>query len=133
MQWPWRRRRFQNTDYLDLVPARKVESEPGSDPARLLLLLPRFRDPILGRILQPRLRQHRRFIRVPLDPRGSWLWTQVDGERTVGELARGFRAAFPADVEHVEVRICHYVAALESHGLLTLRSSVRYPAIAQIP
>lgn len=81
----------------------------------------RFQDAILGRLLQPRLRGDRGFIRVPLDRRGSWQWSRVDGERTVGDLARLYREAFPEDAEQIEERLCHYVAALAGHGFMTVR------------
>lgn len=120
MRWPWQRPRLEGVNYLELVPIRLVDSEPGSESARLLLRMPRYRDPVLGRLLQPRLRGDRRFIRVPLDPRGSWLWPLIDGRRTVGELVGMFRREFPEDETEIEERLCHYVAALAAHGFLAV-------------
>ena len=105
-------------NYLDLVPAHRVESE--STDEQVVLLMPRYRDWLWGRLVQPRLRGEKRFIRVPLDARGTWLWERIDGERNVGVLARGFREAFPEEEGNVEERVCQYVAALEGHGFLTV-------------
>jgi hypothetical protein len=116
-----RRRPRPEINYLDLIPSHAVESEPQGEPDRVVLRMPRFRDAIFGRLLQPRLRGDRRFIRVPLDRRGSWLWSEIDGQRTVGDLARRFRAAFPEDAGQVEERLCHYVAAMVGHGFMTVR------------
>jgi hypothetical protein len=125
MRWPWQRPRLEGVNYLDLVPVRLVDSEPGSEPARLLLRMPRYRDPILGRLLQPRLRGDRRFIRVPLDPRGSWLWPRIDGRRTVGELVGMFRREFPEDEAEIEERLSLYIAGLAAHGFLAVEQRAR--------
>jgi len=120
MRWPWQRSPLADLNYLELVPRRIVQSDPGGAPSRVLLLMPRYRDPVFGRLVQPHLRGERRFIRVPLDPRGSWLWAQVDGEMTVGELVQRFREAFPEETEQVEERLCHYVAAMVGHGFMAV-------------
>jgi hypothetical protein len=121
MRWTRRRHPRPEINYLDLIPSHAVESEPHGEPDRIVLRMPRFRDAIFGRLLQPHLRGDRRFIRVPLDRRGSWLWSEIDGRRTVGDLARRFREAFPEDSDQVEERLCHYVAAMVGHGFMTVR------------
>jgi hypothetical protein len=115
-----RRHRLQGVNYLDLVPRHVVDAAPESDSGRVILLVPRYRDFLYSRLVQPFLRGDKRWIKIPLDPRGSWLWEQVDGRRTVGELARGFREAFPEDAEQVEERVSQYVAALVGNGFLAV-------------
>jgi len=117
--WPFRphAHSLQGVNYLDLVPRRLIDSEPADD-GKVRLLMPRYRDPLGKRLLQPLLRGDRRFIRVPLEGRGSWIWSQVDGDRTVGQIAVAFRAAFPEESEQVEERVCQYVAALVGNGFL---------------
>lgn len=127
MRWTRRRSKPVEVNYLDLVPVRAVECEHGDDPTRIQLCLPRFRDPLFGRLLQPRLRGERRFIRVPLDARGSWLWPRIDGQCTVGELARLLRQAFPDDTQDLEERLCRYVAALAAHGFLRVEARQHTP------
>jgi hypothetical protein len=112
--------RLGDRNYLDLIPAQAVASETQAPDGKIVLLVPRYRDPVFGRLLQPRLRGEKRYIRVPLDARGSWLWPRIDGERTVGTLAREFRGAFPDDGEAVEERISRYVAALVGNGFVRL-------------
>lgn len=119
--WPFRPRphSMQGVNYLDLVPRRVVDSEPAAD-GKLRLLMPRYRDPLGRRLLQPLLRGDRRYIRVPLEGRGSWIWSQVDGETTVGQIAVAFREAFPDETEQVEERVCKYVVALVGNGFLSV-------------
>lgn len=106
-------------NYLDLVPRRAVEAVD-DDSGRVVVLMPRYRDAVFGRLLQPRLKGDRRFIRVPLEARGSWVWRQVDGVRTVGAIARVFRTAFPEETDQVEERVCQFVAAMVAQGFLRI-------------
>lgn len=118
--WPRRQpSRWEGVNYLDLVPRRLVEYESAPDGC-IAVRMPRYRDCLFGRILQPLLRGDRRFIRVPLEDRGSWIWQRVDGRNTVGEIAREFRASFPEETEEVETRVCQYVAAMVGHGFLAV-------------
>ena len=123
MAWPWQRSSLRDKNYLDFVPRRIVDSEEGEADGSVVVLMPRYRDFFFGRFLQPLLRGDKRFIRVPLDPRGSWLWARVDGRRTVGELAREFRGVFPQDDEQVNERVCRYVAAMVGHGFMGIVGS----------
>lgn len=106
-------------DYLDLVPRRLVESEQGPDGA-LVLLVPRYRDAIWGRLLQPRLGPRKRHLRVPLETRGAALWAAVDGRRSVRELVEAVRAAAPDDQEDLPRRVCLFVQAMADNGFLGL-------------
>lgn len=110
--------RWSGIDYLDLVPEQVVGHEPGPEPGKVRLLVPRYGGPVLGRLLQPRLKGDRRWVRVPLDARGSWLWQRIDGRTPVRELARGFAAAFPDDAEATVERICHYIESLVQNRLV---------------
>jgi hypothetical protein len=104
--------RWSGIDYLDLVPEHAVAHEVGAEPGKVVLLTPRYTGPVLGRVLQPRLRGDRRWVRVALDPRGSWLWLRIDGQTAVRKLVEGFAAAFPEDAEATAERVCHYVESL---------------------
>ncbi len=119
--WPRRTpaRNLRGVNYLDLVPRRVVESE-ALDGGRVRLCMPRYRDALGSRLLQPLLKGEKRYIRVPLEARGSWIWDQVDGERNVGDIAVAFRQAFPEEAEPVDERVCQYVAALVANGFLAV-------------
>jgi hypothetical protein len=110
--------RWDGIDYLDLVPEHAVDQEPGLDAGKVQLLTPRYSGPILGRLLQPRLRGARRWVRVPLDARGSWLWQRIDGRTPVRDLVREFAVAFPDEGQDTATRVCHYVESLVQNKLL---------------
>ena len=107
-----KKNQWQDVNYMDLVPAhhRDWQEDPQSD--RVLVLMPRYTDPILGRLLQPRLSLAKRFIKIPLEGRGSFLWRLVDGKRAVSELVLAFEAQYPDDSDDVPTRVSLYLHAM---------------------
>jgi hypothetical protein len=131
MTWlPWRRHGgsrgavTSGPALVDVRPVRCLEWR-AVDNERLELLVPRFRSGLLGRWLQPRLRAERSHIRISLEERGSWVWLHCDGERTVSDLASGFREAFPADAERSEERVGAFVLQMARNGFVQLRAPGR--------
>ena len=110
--------RWHDIDYLDLVLTPAVGDEPGADPRRIQLLAPRFGGLLFGRQLQRLLRGERRWVRVPLDERGTWLWRRLDGRTPVRDLLEDFAAAFPEETVDTAERVCFYLEALVQHGFL---------------
>ena len=118
MPW-WHRRRnpFHGIDFLELIPERRVEHETDA-AGDLVLLLPRFRDPVGRRLLQPRLPAPRRWVRVRVDARGACLWLAVDGTRALRELVPVYVEAFPADRGEAAERVSRWFYAAYEHGLV---------------
>ncbi len=113
-----RKASLKGRDFLDLVPALACGWSADDDTAPVVALLPRFRDPVLGRLLQPRLPEARRWVKVRLDARGSLLWRAVDGRRPVRDLVPLYTAAYPDDQAEAAERVCRWVYAGYESGLL---------------
>ncbi len=121
MRWFRRSRsRWQGVDFLALKPEPLVASLMDDENARVVLLVPRFRTGPLAHWLQPRLRAERAYIRVSLEERGSWLWGQCDGRRTVGDIAAEFRDVFPQDSQEAERRVAMFIYSLVDNGFIRL-------------
>jgi len=105
-------RSWRGVNYMDLVPERRLSWQDDPDGDLVQVLMPRYTDPILSRLLQPRLAAHKRYIRVPLEDRGSFLWRLLDGKRRVIDLVRAFEVAFPADRENAPERVSMYLHAM---------------------
>jgi len=127
--WPRARREhaspWAGIDYLDLVPRRVVGFEAAAGDANqgdanVILLVPRYRDRVWGRLIQPRLGPAKRFVRVPLEARGSALWRAMDGERTVRDLMPAAHEAAPGDDADLARRVCLYVQNLADNGFIRL-------------
>lgn len=118
--------KWDDVDYLDLVPTRLVayEERPaagdGAEGPQIVLLVPRYRDAVWGRILQPRLGAGKRFVRVPLEARGSALWRGMDGQATVRDLLTVAETAAPGDGEDLARRVCLYLQALVDNGFVAV-------------
>jgi hypothetical protein len=111
---PW-----EGVDYLDLVPRHAVAFEAGAE-GQIVLLVPRYRDGLWGRLIQPRLGPAKRFVRVPLETRGSALWRAMDGQQSVRALLAAASAAAPDDDEDLARRVCLYVQNLADNGFVRL-------------
>ncbi len=110
--------RWQDVDLLTLVPRRSVDHARDESRNTAVLLVPRFQDRILGRWLQPRLRPEKRYLKVPLEHRGTFLWEHCDGTLTIAQLATRFREEFPDDDKQVETRICQFLYQMERNGFM---------------
>ncbi len=129
--WPGRRQErresWDGIDFLDVVPRPLVAAEVGdggvdSEHAgdRVVLLVPRYRDPVWGRLIQPRLGPRKRFVRVPLEARGSALWRAMDGRSPLRDLLPAVAAADAGDPDGLPKRICLYAQALADNGFIAL-------------
>lgn len=65
--------------------------------------------------------------RLRLDPRGSFLWRRIDGERTITALAEELREAFGEAVEPAEERVTRFLSWLERERLVEHRDPAGRP------
>jgi len=113
---------FKGRDFMELVPERLVAHEEVDGGAAIVLLVPRFRDPVGSRLLQPRLPAERRWIRVRMDEKGARIWREIDGTRSVGELLPGFRAWYPDLTADVAELLSQWMYAAYQNKLVNFRN-----------
>jgi len=104
--------RWDNVDYMSLVPAHAHRWQDDPDTGRVLVLMPRYTDPLFSRLLQPRLSEEKKNIRVPLEDRGTFLWRLMDGQKTVADLVGAFETEYPSDSDDVPNRVALYLHAM---------------------
>ncbi|PJA75573.1 hypothetical protein CO151_05085 [bacterium CG_4_9_14_3_um_filter_65_15] len=104
---PW-----AGVNMLDLIPEPLVSTRWDEENQRVILEVPRFREPVVGPLLQRAMPPHRKHFLVPLDSRGSLLWPRMNGARTIGDLAREVLVAFPEDQDQVMERVSKYMVDL---------------------
>ena len=56
--------------------------------------------------------------RIRLDPKGSFVWKLLDGQRTVQEVANAMRAEFGAEIEPAEERVGLLIRQLRTQEML---------------
>ena len=116
----WRKssRQWRGVDFMTLVPRKACGWTDGDRPGQVVVLQPRFGAGILGRFLQPRLNDQKKFLRIPLEERGSYLWGLIDGQRTVGDMAVSFRQNFPEEGDQVPERVSMYLYQMLENNLI---------------
>jgi len=107
-----RRRRAKDRsgpNLLDVRPRREADWEV-LDGGRVLLV--RRRPTVTPRALARWVWYMMAPARIRLDRIGSFAWLGIDGQTTVGELARGVRSEFGESAEPVEQRLGQFVRLL---------------------
>ena len=87
-----------------------VDYDVGDD-SLVTLKSPRFRNRLMRRWLQPRLK--RPFLKVKLDEIGSRVWLLCDGRKNVKEIASLLREEFKDGIEPCYDRLGLYFQQLE--------------------
>ena len=111
-------RRWRGVDFMGLVPEKACGWASGARPGQVVVLQPRFKSGLLGRLLQPRLKEAKKYLRIPLEERGSFLWNLMDGQRTAGEMAEAFGREFPEESDQVPERVATYLYQMADNNLI---------------
>ena len=77
---------------------------------------------MLGRWLQPRLKDKKKFIRLPLDKRGAVIWEKMDGKRKVGDLVAVFGANFDDDLQDSAERLSGYLYSMWENKFIEFKN-----------
>ncbi|MCX6245477.1 MAG: PqqD family protein [Bacteroidetes bacterium] len=120
-----RRKILKKVNYLDLVPVRLMEYEL-LENGRIDILLPRFRNKVWKRALQPRWKGEH--IRIHFDVIGSAIWQQIDGRLNVHEICNQLQAAYPEQLnppEETEKRVTQFLSLLYRERYISFREIMR--------
>jgi hypothetical protein len=110
--------RWQDVDFMDLVPAKVRDAETDPQTGQVRLLIPRYEAWPFNKLIQPRLGPDKKFIRVPLEERGSHLWRHLDGVRCIGDLVPVFEAKFPEDTADIPQRVSAYLYQMYENRMI---------------
>ena len=105
-------------NYLELTPYRKYDHNLKED-GLIDVLVPRFSDRILGKLLQPRLKNP--FIRANLDELGSATWLEIDGKSRVGEIISTLEKNLGDKVHPSQQRITLFLSYLHRNGFINFK------------
>lgn len=68
-----------------------------------------------------------RVSHIDLDVYGSYLWQQIDGKKTVGQLADDMKARFGKDAEPLYDRLVKYMQILRNNRFILLGGKDKLP------
>jgi hypothetical protein len=102
-------------NYLELTPFRKYEHKLNDD-GLIDVLVPRFTDKLLSKIIQPRLKNP--YIRANLDELGSATWLTIDGNRKVGDIIDLLDKNMGDKIQPSQSRITLFLSYLHRNGFI---------------
>lgn len=111
-------RRATPLNLLELRPVRTLSWESGTD-GLAVLLVPKFRNPLLVRWILPFFSRHH--FRVRLDRFGTFVWERCDGNTPVEKIGAELSAAFGAEAEPLYERIGKFVSRLQREGFISIK------------
>lgn len=108
-----------NNNYLDYIPIRQanLQWDEASDEIVTIYI---ENTGIMNRIAQKLLNKPK-ISQVHLEPYGSFIWSQIDGQRTVQEIAELADFHFGEEIHPLYERLCTYIAYLEQIGFITIQ------------
>jgi len=102
----------------ELIPIRKFEFEK-SENELVTILIPKFKNKFLVQHLMPRLKYP--YIKIKLDEIGSAVWLEIDGKKSVGEIAENLEARFGEKIQPIEERLSKFLTQLKMHQFIDFK------------
>lgn len=104
-------------NYLDYIPAHAEKHEWSVDESGKVTIH-MVHTGLYDKIAQKFF--HRpRVSHIDLDEQGSYIWQQIDGQRTVGQLAEMMKQRFGAKAEPLYDRLVQYMKILYNNKFIT--------------
>jgi Coenzyme PQQ synthesis protein D (PqqD). len=108
----------QGENYLDYVPVRNPHNTWEEKDGKVVIHM--AHTGIYDRVAQ-KFFHTPRVSHIDLDAYGSFLWNEIDGTRTVGELAERMRTRFGQDAEPLYDRLVKYMQILRNNRFIFIR------------
>lgn len=103
--------KVREVNLLDLVAERAAGHEVEEETGLVTILAPRFRNRLMKRLFEPRVKNPH--LKIKLDEIGSAVWLLIDGERNVKEIAAIVRERFQEKIEPCFDRLNLFFQQLE--------------------
>lgn len=111
----FKRNKNKDINFTELTPIRKHAHEFDSD-GLVHVLVPKFTDPILSKLLQPRLKD--KFIKADFDEFGTTLWLLLNGTNKVEDIVKAMKMKFGDKVEPAYERVTIFLQNLHKNKLI---------------
>jgi hypothetical protein len=98
-----------DTNLLELTPFQ-VYSHEIKDDGSVAVLIPRFHNQFLAKVLSPRLKDP--YVRVTFDELGSNTWLEIDGYKTIKDISDNLNTRYGDKIQPVYERTCKFLNQL---------------------
>jgi hypothetical protein len=104
------------TDWTRLIPERNMKWHIDPDTQFVVIKKPKFKNSFLKKYLLPRLK--RPDYSVKLDKVGSFVWQNIDGKVSFGEIAEKMIKEFGDSIEPVNDRLGQFINSLRQYDFI---------------
>ena len=111
--------RKKNDNYLDLVPVMNPQNS-WAQAGEGIVSIHMVHRGVYASIAQ-KFFHTPRVSHIRLDEYGSFLWREIDGQRTVGDLAQRMKEQFGDGAEPLYDRLVHYMQILHNNECILFR------------
>lgn len=112
------RKKINYVNLWELVPQRRFSHEILDN--NVVILIPKFTSKFMSKYVMPRLKHP--FIKIRLDEIGSSVWLEIDGEKSVGEIAKILESRFGEKIQPIEERLAKFFTNLIVHNFITFKN-----------
>ncbi len=102
----------------DIILVKNYESEI-SENGNISILIPKFTNKFLVQHLMPHLKYP--FIKIKLDEIGSAVWMEIDGKKSVGEIASILEEKFGEKIQPIEERLSKFISQMIHHKFISYK------------
>jgi hypothetical protein len=112
---------LKTANFLDLTPF-KVQKDTVREEGKIVLLVPKFKNPVLTSLLVPgRKSPH---FRIKLDEMGTAVWEEIDGEKPAGDICERLKEKLGEKLQpydEVEQRVSKFLSRLYEQRYISFR------------
>ena len=109
----------EDINLLDLIPQQNISWERSKE-GRLILLNPKFKQPLLQKYLLPRLKYP--YFKINLDEVGSFIMEHCNGKLTVREIGEALHKEFGDKVSPLYDRLAQFLKHLERNQFIKYKN-----------
>lgn len=117
-----RKKILKNANFLNLTPVPLFDHKK-NDNGTITLLIPRFKDFLGKRILQPRLKHP--YITLELDELGTDTWLLSDGRKNVRDICEILKEKHKEKINPAEDRVTRFFSQMYMQKLITFNEILK--------
>lgn len=103
-------------NYLDYIP-KKTDKIQWRELDNRLIQIIKPRNSLLDKVVRKLFFTPDKFV-IDLDEIGSFIWKQIDGERSIYEISQLVKEEFGEDAEPLYERLIQYMNVLKNNGFV---------------
>ena len=103
-------------NYLDYIP-KKTDKIQWRELDNRLIQIIKLRNSLLDKVVRKLFFTPDKFV-IDLDEIGSFIWKQIDGERSIYEISQLVKEEFGEDAEPLYERLIQYMNVLKNNGFV---------------